>query len=64
MEKLIQDTRQQFIDFSGTWQKAELREKQEFQASLFQSGLVYDDQQRFVILNQNQELAKMVRDGL
>ena len=60
MEKLIQDTKQQFIDLPGTWPKAGLREKQELQAALFQSGLVYNQEQRFMILNQNQELAEMV----
>jgi hypothetical protein len=64
MEKLIQDTRQQFIDLPGTWQKAGLREKQELQAALFQNGLVYNEEQRFMILNQNQELAEMVFAGL
>jgi hypothetical protein len=64
MEKLIQDTKQQFIDLPGTWQKAVLREKQELQAALFQSGLVYNQEQRFMILNQNQELAEMVFAGL
>jgi hypothetical protein len=29
MEKRIQDTKQQFIDLPGTWQKAALRERQE-----------------------------------
>ena len=61
MEKLIQDTKQQFIDLPGTWQKAV---KQELQATLFQSGLVYNQEQRFMILNQNQELAEMVFAGL
>jgi site-specific DNA recombinase len=64
MEKLVEDTRQQFIDLPGTWQKAGLREKQELQAALFQSGLVYNEEQRFMILNQNQELAEMVFAGL
>jgi hypothetical protein len=45
-------------------QKAGVREKQEHQAALFQSGLVYNQEQRFMILNQNQELAEMVFAGL
>jgi hypothetical protein len=64
MEKLIQDTKQQFIDLPGARQKAVLREKQELQAALFQSGLVYNQEQRFKISNQNQELAAMVFPGL
>jgi site-specific DNA recombinase len=44
MEKLIQDTKQQFIDLPGTWQKAGLREKQELQSAVFQSGLVYNEE--------------------
>jgi hypothetical protein len=60
MEKLIQDTKQQFIDLPETWQKAALRERQELQAALFQSGLVYNQEQRFMVLEPE---PRACRDG-
>jgi site-specific DNA recombinase len=64
MEKLIEDTRQQFIDLRSTWLKASLPDRQELQATLFQNGLAYNKLQRFMILNRNTDLAEMVFAGL
>jgi len=38
--------------------------EQELQAALFHSGLAYNQEQRFVILNQSQELAETVFAGI
>jgi hypothetical protein len=40
------------------------RDKQELQATLFQSGLSYNTLQRFMCLNQNEDLAQMVFSAL